>query len=362
MKSFIGCMLIVAGVYSGNCMAQSQVTVYGLVDTGIEYVTNANSAGNGVAKIAGSTGEIPSRIGFRGVEDLGGGLQAKFVLESGFTPDTGTLGQGNRMFGRQAWVGLGNEYGTVSVGRLQNMSYYVWLKGDILGPNIFGNADFDPYLANARSDNAIGYMGTFGPYTIGATYSLGRDTATAGGPAATNCPGEIAGNAQACRQTTALLQYEGSVFGVATAYDTMNGGTAASGGGLTQANYKDRRIALNAYVMVGGAKVVAGLQNRKTSTATDVTSNIYLVGVSYPLSAQWILDGQINRYKINEANTASTLSVARVNYNLSKRTTVYGQVGYMQNSANAANSLDPGGTVGVGLNQTGFMAGIRHSF
>lgn len=362
MKPIIACLAIAASVCSAESVAQSNVTIYGVVDTGIEYVTNANTAGNGVAKIPGSTGEYPSRIGFKGVEDLGGGLQAKFVLESGFGPDTGTLQQGGRMFGRQAYVGLGNAYGTLSVGRVQNMTYYLWLKGDVLGPGIFGNADFDPYLANARSDNAISYMGTYGAWTAGATYSLGRDSSAAGGPAATNCPGEIAGNAQACRQTTAMVSYDGSGFGIATGYDSMNGGTAATAGGLTNPSYTDRRLTVNGYVMFGDLKVVAGVQKRRTSALTELNSNIYLVGASYPISALWSLDGQINRFKVNENNTASTLSVFRVNYNLSKRTTLYTQLGYMQNSSLAANTLDPGGTVGVGMNQVGFMAGIRHMF
>src|SRR5450830_732782 len=74
---------IAASLLAPSAMAQSQVTIYGLIDTGVEYVTNANAAGNSVVKMPSLTGSFPSRIGFKGTEDLGGGLQAMFVLEAG---------------------------------------------------------------------------------------------------------------------------------------------------------------------------------------------------------------------------------------------------------------------------------------
>ncbi|OXH84981.1 porin, partial [Burkholderia multivorans] len=83
--------------------AQSSVTLYGIVDTGVEFVTHANAAGDHVVRMPAVTGEMPSRWGIRGNEDLGGGYQAVFVLESGFNVRGGDLGQGGRLFGRQAF-------------------------------------------------------------------------------------------------------------------------------------------------------------------------------------------------------------------------------------------------------------------
>src|SRR5437868_2971195 len=90
--------------------AQS-VTLYGLVDTGIEFLNHAGAGGNTVARMPNLSGTVPSRWGLRGTEDLGGGLKANFVLESGFGADSGSSNQGGRLFGRQAWVGLGNQWG-----------------------------------------------------------------------------------------------------------------------------------------------------------------------------------------------------------------------------------------------------------
>ena len=116
-------------------------------------------------------------MGLRGTEDLGGGYQAFFVLENGFQPGTGALNYGGRLFGRQANVGVNGPFGALTLGRQMNMSMIVLTNADVIGPSIHSMADFDSYLPNARSDNAIGYKGTFHGVTLGATYSFGRDAA-----------------------------------------------------------------------------------------------------------------------------------------------------------------------------------------
>ena len=93
----------VLGTCAGAAAAQSSVTLYGVIDQGINYTNN--SGGNSLVEMA--SGHVQgSRFGLRGSEDLGGGTKAIFQLENGFSADTGRLGQGGRMFGRQAYVGL----------------------------------------------------------------------------------------------------------------------------------------------------------------------------------------------------------------------------------------------------------------
>lgn len=86
--------------------AQTNVQIYGIVDSGLAHITNVDAAGYSQTKVPSLTSSFPSRIGFRGTEDLGNGLQVFFVLENGLSLDTGTTGQGGRLFGRQALVGL----------------------------------------------------------------------------------------------------------------------------------------------------------------------------------------------------------------------------------------------------------------
>ena len=347
---------------SSNISAQS-VTVYGLIDTSVEYVTHANAAGASVVRMPSLTGSMPSRIGFRGVEDLGGGLEAFFVLESGLLIDSGGLNQGNRMFGRASYVGMRGSWGSLTFGRQPNMSFYAYLKSDIMGPNLYSLSSVDSYLPNARSDNAIGYLGKFGEVSAGATYSFGRDASAAGGPAGTNCPGEVAGNAKACRQVTAMLAFDAlsGAYGATTAYDILYGGVGAAAG-LNDSNYHDERFTVNGYLTLGKATLGAGLIRRQTEALQTTKSNLYFAGVKYVFSAPWMLDTQFVRLNIEHSPNGATLLASRLTYFLSKRTSVYSMVGYMRNRGASAIPLDAGGTIAAGMSQTGIAVGTRHTF
>src|SRR5450830_2157723 len=122
--------LAVLGAFAGAAQAQSSVTIYGIVDTGITYTSKAQTTNtptqtgiNTGSKFAVNSGVIQgSRIGFKGVEDLGGGLNAVFQLETGFNNDNGALnGQdsatSNNLFRRKSVVGLAGGFGSVLLGR-----------------------------------------------------------------------------------------------------------------------------------------------------------------------------------------------------------------------------------------------------
>jgi predicted porin len=353
---------LAAAFGAGSAQAQSQVTVYGLIDAALAHTDNVDAAGHSVTKMPSLTGSLPSRIGFRGTEDLGGGLAAVFTLESGFNPDVGVLGQGGRIFGRQAWVGLRGRWGMLQLGRILNMTYLATAKSDVLGPNLFSINSIDLYLPNARSDNAIGYLGTFDRWTVGATWSFGRDASAAGGPSATGCAGEVPGNARACRQYTALLGYDAQTFGVTATYDKLYGNTGAAGGLTGSADF-DRRTTVNGYAMVKGTKIGAGIVDRKTLAATGVTeSDLYYLGVGVPLTGTLTLDAQVARKNVRHSPDDTNMAVARLTYALSKRSAAYVGLGRMDNHGAAAIALDAGGTVASGRAQNGVMTGLRHAF
>ncbi|WP_338771938.1 porin [Massilia sp. METH4] len=355
-------LVLAAGWAPGWAHAQSQVTVYGIVDAAVARMSNANAAGDSVTRVASLTGSLPSRIGFRGSEDLGNGLAAVFVLESGYNPDTGTLGQGGRLFGRQAWVGLRGKWGTLQVGRILNMTYYGSTKSDVLGPNLFSISSIDLYLPNARSDNAIGYLGNFDGVVVGATWSLGRDVLAAGGPSATGCGGEVPGNAKACRQYTALLGYESKAFGITTTFDKLHGNTGAANGLTSSRNY-ERRVTLNGYAMLGAVKIGAGILSRKSDLETAVVeSDLYYLGSNVPITPLLGLDTQVARRNVKDSSDDTSMVVARLTYLLSTRSAIYAAIGRMDNHGAAAVALDAGGTVTAGKAQNGVMAGLRHTF
>jgi predicted porin len=369
------CLVLAAAtcaLASGAVNAQS-VTLYGLIDTGIEYVSHANANGNGLTRIPSVTGTLPSRWGLRGAEDVGNGMKAVFTLESGFNTDTGTSGQGGRLFGRQAWVGLASDYGTVTLGRQYSMVFLSLADADILGPSQYAIGSLDAYIPNARTDNTIAYKGTFSGLTVGATYSFGRDAA-GGVPASGTCAGEVAGNASACRAMSAMVKYDAATFGVAGAYEEQRGGTGATASffngsapiALTDAGDKDRRIVANGYVKLGNAKLGVGWIGRHVqAVAGDVRSNLYFVNGSYPLTGALTLDAGLIRLINADQSRSATMAVLRGVYALSKRTALYAQTGYLWNSANAQYSVSGGGggtTPAKGVNQLGAMVGMRTAF
>ncbi|MGF6878684.1 porin [Paraburkholderia sp. MM5477-R1] len=117
MKSKLANLLVASGLlsFAGLASAQSSVTLYGLISTGIAYANNQKGASSWY--VANGPMQAP-RFGLKGTEDLGGGLHAIFTLENGFSITNGSLGQGGRMFGRQAFVGLSSDrIGTLTIGR-----------------------------------------------------------------------------------------------------------------------------------------------------------------------------------------------------------------------------------------------------
>jgi predicted porin len=343
--------------------AASTVTLYGLIDSGVEYLTG--SSGH-VTRMPSLTGSLPSRWGVRGVEDFGNGLHGIFVLESGFGADTGTLNQGGRGFGRQAFVGLSGGWGTLSLGRQYTMLFWSILDADVLGPNVYGSGSLDSYIPNARADNSIVYRGTFNGLTIGASYSLGRDAVNAGpSPAGTNCPGEGVPDSKACREWSVLMKYDTSSWGAALAVDEIRGGPGAFGGLVSSAR-KDRRISANGYVKLGEGQVSAGLIRRDNegSVATP-RSDLWYFGVSYPVLPTLTLDAQVFRLSYENSRNKATLAAVRGTYHLSKRSAVYATVGHISNDGNLALSVSSG-AVGInprpGGSQNGVMVGMRHSF
>jgi len=206
-------------------------------------------------------------------------------------------------------------------------------------------------------------MGKFRGFTIGGTYSFGRDAAGPVGPGATNCPGQVAGNMLACRQYTVLLAYDATSFGVAAAYDVQRGGAGAIPP-LNSSAYTDTHNVVDGYVVFGSTKIGIGWIRNNMAAATHLQTDIFFAGATYYATPALFYDAQGIRYLQRNAkkDANSTLLIARGNYLLSKRTMVYTSVGYMFNSAQAANAVAAGGTVGVGMNQLGVMVGLQQKF
>lgn len=168
--------LAVATLLPQLACAQSSVTLAGIIDVGLNAVTNANGAHQYMMSSGVNNG---SRFILRGQEDLGGGMSALFFLENGFNVNNGAIGQGGLLFGRQAYVGLAQDrLGSVTLGRqYDSVVDYV---GQIAAADNWGGyisahpGDLDNFNNSYRTNNAVKYTSpTFGGFSFGGVYSLG---------------------------------------------------------------------------------------------------------------------------------------------------------------------------------------------
>ncbi len=174
-----------AALIAGSALA-ADVTVFGVVDTGLVYnntdiegraQTDTFSMDSGVA--------YGSRFGFKGTEDLGNGYSVSFHLENGFSSDDGRLGQGNRLFGREARLSLNTPFGTVSAGRMGTLTsgmgtYDIFqLNGDTFDGGFTSDTiGANVWFARDRYDNMLTFVTPkFAGFTGYAQYSNGTDGA-----------------------------------------------------------------------------------------------------------------------------------------------------------------------------------------
>lgn len=358
----------------------TSVTLYGNIDTAVEYVNNIGPDSNSSFHFTNLTSSWPSYWGLRGTEKLSDNLSAVFTLESGFNPGTGEHQQSGRLFGRQAWVGLKGDWGQLALGRQYNMLFWANIHGDIMGPNAYGLATIDSYIANARMDNAITYRGNFDSFTFGAAWARGRDNVNGGGatgtgtPSGSNCGVSYQNNGD-CGAYSFMAGYNTAGWGVNAAYDVIKGeGTGANNFYGLSSSDKDRRILANAYVKFDALKVALTYLNRKNDGINGINglgerSDLWSLGASYGVTPAVTIDGSVNYVNYKDAPTGKQKAwyyVARVKYALSKRTSVYASAAYMDNddatNLPAAGGTAPGINPKLGQSQTAVMAGLRHSF
>src|SRR5690625_2859121 len=169
--------------FAGVAQAETSVTLYGVVDTGVGYTRFKHDDGFKATRTGLYDGvQAGNRWGLRGSEDLGNGLRAIFQLESGFTLSDGESAQGGKLFGREASLGLQSDaWGTLKFGRQTNFASQ-WL-GGVASP--FGDAFKEGHIgasftsmATVRSDNMITYATpNFSGFRFGVGYSFNTNGA-----------------------------------------------------------------------------------------------------------------------------------------------------------------------------------------
>jgi predicted porin len=346
------------GCFAIAAHAQSSVEIYGVMDTGLDYVSNVGgkrqfSFGSGVM--------APNLFGFRGKEDLGEGLSATFVIEGQFNEGTGAS-VGNT-FGRltylaladQKWgrVTLGNQYDfmftSLAIRRYGPAFPVVTLQNLRQGPfnalNVpdlpAGGFDFDR-VSGQRLANAVKYESPdIKGFSFGAMYGFGG----------------VAGAFSQNSSQSFGIDYGNSLFNLDAAYTYVRYPTMNNG------NSGIRTFGLGGGVFVGPAYVDLLYTNTR-NTATGGAVNVYEVGGMYPVNpflrievAYQFMDGNaaLNGNKAQQVNTT-------FDYSLSKRTDIYATAAFQRTSGNGAQAQITLFGPSSGRNQLALRVGMRHIF
>ncbi|MCM2250737.1 MAG: porin [Ramlibacter sp.] len=353
-KSLLGVALLAA---TGAVSAQSSVTLFGVVDTNLAIGRGTVADRNQIS----NSGNATSRIGFRGVEDLGGGMSASFWLEAGLATDDGqgnatnsnnqTTGTGAAVAGRQgvsfnrrATVSLAGAWGEVRLGRDYTPQYWNLYFADPFGNVGVGlpmpaTYDFGGFTGSTavRSSNGITYFlpGNIGGFSGSLQYYLGESPQNGG-----------------------ATEDDGTGAGVRVGYESGPVYASLATGRTQYAAGNTRQTNAVATYNFGVAKV--GLQVSRDKNG-PLTGKGWLLGAWLPVGAGEIL-GSYSQYETSAAGNpeGKKLALGYV-HNLSKRTALYTTWARVKNSGGAATALN-GATTAPNSSSSGLDIGIRHRF
>ena len=378
--------LAIAGLASTAAFAQTNVTVYGVVDLGQAWVkSSGGSVVNSDQKTVGRLDNNSSYIGFKGTEDLGNGLKALFQLETGYNSDNG----GGWGGGRDTFVGLTGGFGTLVMGNLTHPLRAMGAKVEVLpGAAGFGTMASatgtinHPALgevktgADDRASNAIAYVSpNFSGLTATVAYVNGERRRSSD----QNNPATVTDQAENGKQYQAALQYANGPLWVAGGYhktidlaaSTLVGG-AALGGGVDARVW---RLAAT-YDFPTNTKLTALYDNTRVDgpnsvPTADAKRSAWSVGVAQGFGANTVgleygRRGQTN-VNGNDPKDAAKIWTASYGYTLSKRTMVHARYSKLSNERQGQaafynNPVNNNLSGSAGSDFTGYMVGLRHSF
>lgn len=317
---------------SGAALAQSSVTAFGIIDLAARSMKGADSV-----KYLSNEGRATSRLGFRGVEDLGGGLKAGFHIETQVNPDDGSVG-GN-FWQRRATVSLMGDFGEIRLGRDKSPTRTLLDTFDPFGTS--GMPGLNRLITDGvdrnRMDNSVIY---FLP-SMGGVYGSVGVTA-----------GEGSNSSSTQRSTSARLGYKAGAFDVSGAY------------GQFGSSNKLKITALGGSYDFGGFMLQGQYSTYKQGSSTRKLAS---VGGSVKLGAGKLIGSYARTGGV--ANTKADLLAIGYDYSLSKRTTLYTTLARIDNKdgGTAAQTFSLNGATGAALavgngNSTGYEVGIRHNF
>lgn len=327
--------LAILGAFTGIASAQSNVTIYGVVDVGIANENNGAAAGSVTRMDSGNLNG--SRLGFKGTEDLGGGLSAIFSLENGFSADTGAMA-GGLLFGREALVGLAGGFGAVKLGRQKTVVYANSDVFDPFGDALAGDSARLFNYSGSRTNNVLSY--TYDASGIRAQVQYGF--------------GEVPGDTSASRTFALMGGYRNGPIDVMLTHHRANDATG---------NVTGKTTLLGGNYNFGVVKAYAAYAWNKDVTPTGAISlgadtRDALIGVTAPIGSAGTLIASYIRLSDKAVSNADANQIAiGYTHNLSKRTALYTSYGRLANDDGASYKVPTAGNT-----DKLFNVGIRHKF
>jgi len=359
--------LAVLGAFVGAASAQSSVTLFGTVDLSGKYVKND---GSDRRYSLSQDGINSSQLGFKGVEDLGGGLKAGFLLLAGINADTGSTN--SKFFNRSSYVRLWGGFGEIRLGRDYTPTFWNDTIFDAFGTNGLGDSSHVLQLATAtfvRADNAVQY---FLPANIGGVYGQFMAAAGEGGNLGVASPLNAAqvngSNTNPGRYLGGRIGFAAGPFDVAAAYAQQR-----FTGNLTNLNVAGTTAEQKTWNIGGtydfGVAKLLGYYDR--DTVANLKEDRFSISVIVPFGQSEIHAGyDYSKLKGNVGVVTKDNKVdqfkATYQYNLSKRTALYATASRLKNGDQSNLSVSSGSAITAaniaGGKSTGAEFGIRHFF
>jgi predicted porin len=309
---------------AGTALAQSSVTVYGRLNVTAEE--QKNIAVDGSQSVLQNNA---SRLGFKGVEDLGGGLKADFLMEHRFNVDTGTV-TNSAFWAGDVWVGLTTNFGYFRAGRMTSAAYYATADWVSMHNHDTGTSADVLYTYLGQDKNTIAYTTpSFGGFTIEGQVSAGEGTGD-----------------------------QNKVWNLAANYD---GGALQLGAGYEQESlYDDDQFGIRAAYTMGNL-TFGGYYQYSNKTGLGSRNNFRLSGMYAMGASEFHLNvGIADDWSSLNDSAANQYTVA-YNYNLSKRTKIYAFYTMVDNSSNYSY-FGATSAAGAALDPSSFAVGVRHNF
>jgi len=361
--------LAVLGAYAGVASAQSSVTLYGTLDVAGRYV----KADGQSSKLSESTDGInSSQLGFRGVEDLGGGLRAGFTLLAGVNPDTGTSNTTtpavgalqSKFWNRRSTVSLFAPFGELRLGRDYTPTFWNMTLFDPFGTNGLGSSTNVRQLYNGtRQDNTIGY---FLPSNLGGFYGQAMVGAPENGTS-TDRPVKYWGGRVGFAAGPFDIAFSASqeTFAVPFVVAQAAGGPIGGlPGGVAAVGQKQKTYNIGGSWDFGRVKILGYYDQDELGNAKE---KMGAIGVTVPLGQSEIHAGyaysKLTGTLLPPTSREIDQAAVTYQYNLSKRTAVYTTYSLLKNRDNTNQTLSgANGNTTLGGKSQGAEFGVRHFF